>query len=167
MGEKVISIYWFFVLLVIASLVVFIVYVLFGKPYNVQEMEASLLAYKVADCVSQGGVIPESIFSKSGEFLLNRGNFLEVCGLTLEVEDFKDWNDDQLFVSVSLDNSQGGFSVGNERLYNLYNSNTASLSLRGKNLPFCVKRNFFSNDLLGGFHSFYITACVRKVEKNV
>jgi len=161
MTDKTISVYWFFILFIIASAIVFVVYSLFGKSLDVREMETIFLAEKVADCVSQGGTM-----TNEGQVLIEKGNeenLLEICRLNFEVEEYRYWKNDQLFVSVKFGEGNP-ILVGNLNL----NSPESNINFFGSNrqFPFCVDRIMYSywNEKI---YSIKIVACVRKTEKNV
>jgi hypothetical protein len=169
MTDKTISVYWFFILFIIASAMAFIVYTLYGKPLDVRGVEGIFLSEKVADCVSQGGKL-----SPEAEKLMGGGDILQVCHLNLEVEQFKDsWNNDQFYVSVNFSTVEGDktlpvyspIPVGNDNLK--INSNVNFIDSSGKNMPLCISRTIYSNGKNGEYYLIKIFTCVRKTEKNV
>ena len=174
MTDKTISIYWFFILFLIALAMVFIVYSLYGKPLNIRGMEAVFLADKVADCINQGGEIPESILAKDGLFVINNENFLKKCYLNLATESIYYWNNDQIFVSINFVAIEKGIPipgptifVGNSNL----NNRDANINLvnifKNEKFPFCVERKIYSKGEDGKFYLIQLVTCVRKTEKNV
>ena len=60
--EKLMSVYWFVILFLVAGGVYSMVNVFYGHPYDVREVESNLLSQKIADCVSYGGIINTEIF---------------------------------------------------------------------------------------------------------
>lgn len=90
--ERVLSVYWFVIFVIIAAAVVGGVLLFFSNPLDVREVESSLLSDKVIDCFVDKGVL--SVKLKEG------ADIEEVCGLN-----FKDINDEdveknQYFVEV-------------------------------------------------------------------
>jgi len=174
MTDKTISLYWFFVLFLIASAVVFLVYSLYGKPLDVRQMECVFLAEKVADCVSQGGNIPETILNKGGVFVINSENLLKNCYINRGTENVYGWNNDQLFVSIGFSRFENEipilgptFFVGNEHLWDK-NSNMNSIDpAKNKNFPVCIERKIYSKGEDGKYYLITISTCVGKKEKNV
>ncbi len=168
MTDKTISVYWFFILFIVAFAVVFIVYSLYGKPLDVRQMEGLFLEEKLADCVSRGGEIPETILDESGKFLITDENFLKKCGFNFNTEQIYDWNNNQLF--VSLDFFSGGnsvlFKAGNGQLRTDSNVNVID-HIKKNQFPFCVERTVYSNGKDGKYYSIKVISCVRKTEKNV
>ena len=86
--DKILSIYWFAILIIIAGGIFAIISMFHSSPYDVREIEANLLANKVAECLStQGKISSLKILDTSGDFLLTEANILEICHLNFVVED--------------------------------------------------------------------------------
>ena len=62
-GDKIISVYWFAILVIVAVGIFGMVYVFYGSPYDVREIEANALLNQVADCVSYAGKINTGLIS--------------------------------------------------------------------------------------------------------
>ena len=93
-GDRIISIYWFTILFIVAAAIVYMVAVFYGKPYDVREIEADILMDRVSDCVSKAGYLLDSALEE---------NFLENCGLNFDVEDIYGWGEEgQYFVEVNI-----------------------------------------------------------------
>lgn len=169
MTDKTISLYTFFILLLVASAIVFMVYSLYGKPVDVREMEGVFLAEKLADCVSSGGKVSAEILDKDGNFLITRENLPDKCNLIFKVEEYKGWNNDQLFVSLDFFSSDGkvlhSVSFGNGNFIGSCNINALD-TITKNNSPFCVERKIYSIGGNGEFYTIRIFAGVRKTEKN-
>ena len=157
-GDKIISVYWFTILFIVAAAVVYMVGVFYGEPYDVREIEANILTNQIADCLSEGGELKKSILDDEGQFLLNNDNFLEACDLNLNVEDFKDWKQqEQYYIQISI----FGISQGNINLKNYCDK-------KGKTLPVCVNRSFYVlNQDKTNSYEIEILSIVGKIEKNV
>ena len=159
-GAEIISVYWFVILLLVAAGVSYMVFSFYGKPYDVREIEAGLLADKTADCVSYAGYLREGILHSNFQ-----ENFLGKCGLNLEVEDAYRWKEQgQYFLKIEFyDFNQNSLlleaSAGNINLKNFCN-------LEGKNFPFCLEREFFSLDKQGNLYTIKIISIIGKTEKN-
>jgi len=160
-AEKIISVYWFAILFIVAGAIVYMVSSFYGKPYDVREIEVGLLADKAADCVSYAGYLREGI--------LNRGFMekpLENCDLNFETEDTSGWKEErQYFLKMDFSDFSSGkviFSTeeGNGNLVNF-------CELEGKNLPSCLERELYILDKEGKSYTIKITSIVRKTEKNV
>ena len=62
---KILSPYWFVILVLIAGGVFAMVYAFYGAPYDVRWIESRILMNKVADCVSYEGKINSLLISSS------------------------------------------------------------------------------------------------------
>jgi hypothetical protein len=171
MTDKTISVYWFFILFIVASAIVFLVYTIYGAPLDIRGAEGVFLNEKIASCVSQGGKI-----TSAGKKFISEGessNLLGLCHLNFKVEPFKEsWNNDQLFVSVVFSTVEGSvltpglpILAGNANLKS--NCNINVLDSKTNQFPVCINRTMLSNGEDGKYYSIQIFTCVRKTEKNV
>jgi len=163
-AEKIISVYWFAILLIVAGAIVYMVFSFYGKPYDAREIEAGLLADKAAECVSYAGYLREGVLLNQ-EF---KENLLENCGLNFETEDAYGWKEQgQYFLQIDFydfnsypgSNSLFSASAGNNNLKNFCN-------LEGEKLPVCLERGLYTLDKEGKPYAIKITSIVRKIEKN-
>ena len=107
--DKILSLYWFAILIIIAGGVTGMVYVFYGSPYDIREIEANLMIDRIADCLSSQGRINSEII-QNGNFDSNfEENFLEKCHLNFNVEDVYGWRE-----TVNQRNSGGGEFDGGE-----------------------------------------------------
>ena len=158
-ADKIISVYWFAILFIVAAAIVYMVVSFYGEPYDVRELEADILADKVADCLAEGGYLKEGIF----ESLSN--NLLETCNFNFEVEDIHNWDDDQLYVEIKIYN----FS-SKTKIFEISEGNInlkENCELEGNNFPFCLERSFYVIDKDNNQYQVNILSIVRKTEKNV
>jgi len=158
--DKVLSVYWFAVLFIVAGGVVYMVAVFYGTPYDVREVEANLLINKVADCVATGGSLNEN-FGK----IIDETTLLQICEINFNVEDEFSWKEDQFYVRInegSLD-VQTGTITFDGKLIPVGNSELEGLcELGGKTMPKCVERSFYVSD--GNVIKIFVA--VKKVDKN-
>jgi len=56
-GDKILSMYWFGVLFIIAAGIFSMVYIFYASPFDVREIESSILANRIAECLSHEGKI--------------------------------------------------------------------------------------------------------------
>ncbi len=157
-GEKLLSLYWFVILFLVASTIVYVVASVYGAPYDVRKIESGFLADKLADCISQGGYMTEKAPT------LDKENILEQCGITLEVEDSYGWEDDQFYFLIEYydfdsKNLIKTIEVGNERLVDFCGAN-------GKT-PFCNERRFYVIDRNQEEYEIKLKIAISKYEKNV
>lgn len=55
-AEKIISVYWFAILLIVAGGIVYMVSAFYGNPYDVRSLESGVLISKIAECVSDNSI---------------------------------------------------------------------------------------------------------------
>lgn len=158
-GEKLISMYWFVILFLVAGAVSYIVISFYGSPYDIRESEANALNNKVANCLTENGYLID--FSVEGF----KENFLDFCNINFDVEDTYGWRDSEQYLielTISL------FDSGQE----LFFLQEGDLSLKdfcgleGDNFPVCLDRSFYSLDQSGQNYEINILSVVRKTEKN-
>lgn len=151
MGDKILSVYWFTILFIVAGAVVYMVALFYSSPYDVREVEANILTNQIADCISQRGYFKEEIIVG-----LNNDNFLERCNLNFGVEESFGWQEQgQYYVEIDF----FGISQGNVNLKLECN--------QGKYSPFCLERNLQVLDKEKNLKIIKILTVVRKTEKNV
>ena len=157
-ADKIISVYWFAILFLVAAAIVYMVVVFYGKPYDVRELEANLLTNKIADCLSQGGLLNKEN--------LDTENFIPNCKLNFNVEDIYGWKEQgQYYFEVHVTGFIDTVSVfdaagGNVNLKDFCGKT-------GKNLPTCLEREFYTLDSDKNQYKIKILSVVRKTEKNV
>jgi hypothetical protein len=164
-ADKIISVYWFAILLIVTAVIVYMVLVFYGQPYNIREVEADILTDKISNCISNGGKLNENWKN------LKDNNLLEICNLNFNVEDYKNWkNLEQYYIEINdykfEINSEKGFGnliktvkAGNSELKEDCDKNDESFS-------FCLERNFYilqNNEE----HIIKILSIIKKNEKNI
>ncbi len=160
-GDKLISVYWFAILFIVAGGIVYMVSAFYGKPYDVREAEADILTTKIARCISEAGYLKEGVLTENF-----RENFAEICMINFQVEDVYGWRErGQYYVEVEFldfDTKQKVFEIseGNEGL-------KPDCELEGETLPVCIERRFYSIDENGNQYQINMLSVVRKTEKNV
>ncbi len=119
-GDKIISVYWFAILLIVAGAIVYMAALFYGAPYYVRGIESEILTGKIADCLSQGGYLKENV--RSDDF---KDNFLEECSLNFDVEDVYGWEaQEQYYVEVSFcEFNQDSLDGCGEQIFNLVEGN--------------------------------------------
>jgi len=97
-ADKFLSIFWFMILFLVAGAVVYMAFLFYGSPYNIRNTEGQILGDKIADCLTSKGYLNDAVFSS--EF---RNNFLDVCHINLDTEDFSNWkNRNQYYIGVGI-----------------------------------------------------------------
>lgn len=178
-GSKILTMYWFIIILLVAGGIFAMVYSFYNYPYDVRELEGEVMINSVADCLSTGGEIDEALFEE-GEFSESfKSNFLEECHLNLEVEEVFQKNFDEkeeiwqgnpqyylkinFYNSTNLEESLFDISEGDRNLIADCNIQEEKEYLRTAR---CVEKGFFSfngEDL----YLIKILVAVKKTEKNV
>ncbi len=152
-AEKIMSVYWFVILVLVAGTIVYMVSIFYGNPYDVREIESNILANNIVSCLSENGILNSQI---------NQDNFLKKCHLNLG-------NDkDEYYVEVKF------YSFGNLKQpldFKIIEGNI--------NLKSFFETSASSNSIFESEKSFYvlnekkkelivkITLIIRKTEKNV
>lgn len=76
-ADKIISVYWFVILFIVAGAVVFMTASFYGTPKDVTNLEARVLSTKVADCLLDGVYFKSEILNDNSF----KTNFLKKCSL--------------------------------------------------------------------------------------
>ena len=157
--EKILSVYWFVILILVAGGVFAMVYTFYNYPYDIRDIEVNIMVNRVADCLSTGGKLNSYVFEE--EF---KTDFLEICDLTFDTEE--DWNRPKYYLGVEFydpDNLVFDFSKGNK---NLISSCGVEKEIEKEKLARCIERDFYSLDG-DDLYLVKILSIVRKTEKNV
>jgi len=166
--EKIISVYWFFILVIIAGGILLMVNAFYNDPYDVREIESSILSEKVADCISSSGKMNPNLISSDGIFKEEfKDNFLNRCSLNFEPE--SKWSEVQYYSEIN-------FYKYNSPDKNVFNITKGNLnwkpdcdltSKKYKKLVVCNKKEFYSIDDAVTVYIVKILSIVRKTEQNV
>ena len=136
--SKIMSVYWFAILVIVAGTIVYMVLIFYGSPYDVREIEANILINKVADCLSENGKLNTQI---------NQDNFLEKCNLNFDTPDqegqyyleveFRNFNDDALLDFVII---EGNVNLkDNPNMGSIFKSEKSFYVLKDENEELIVK----------------------------
>lgn len=159
-GEKLISIYWFAILILVAGGITAMVYIFYSSPYDVREIEGNLMANKLADCIYYSGYLNDEIFSENFS-----DSFLEKCHIDFNVED--DWEEEQYYLGAEIFDIDKTlvleFSAGNKNLLSSCEIENDDYNTLAK----CVESKFYAAEKGGVQYLIKILSVVRKSEKNV
>lgn len=158
-AEKVLSVYWFAILILVATGIFIMVSNFYNYPYDVRDMETNILLNKVADCISTGGIINDYVLNGNFE-----NNFMDICSLNFNTE--SSFTDIQYYVSVEISNSSSileNFEKGNK---NLITSCGLEKDVEESNLAICAQREFYALDSASKPYLIKLLTIVRKTEKN-
>jgi hypothetical protein len=174
-GDKVISIYWFAIIVIVAGGVFAMAYNFYGAPYDVREIEVDVFSNKVSDCISFKGVLNKNLFNIStGDFDSSfEENFYEYCGLSFETEKEYLWeNTNQYFTEVIF------YDINGEELFKFFKGNInlkQDCFVKDKKgneydiLSKCSEKRFYSVSPLNEDDQYLVSVLsgIRKSEKNV
>ena len=165
-SDKIISIYWFVILGIIAGGVVAMVHVFYSSPYDVREVEANVLAMKVANCIEQGGKMDKRL-DGLGELRPEfKDNFMNNCKLNFDVKNEFDLVQYYVLIDFyrfsNLEDSYFQISSGNQNWVA-----DCEIEEKNKKLVRCSNKEFFTQDESGKIYLVKILSIVRNTEKNV
>jgi len=159
-GDKIISVYWFAILFIVAAAISYMVVSFYGEPYDVRSLEANALTNHVARCLVQGGYLEENVLGE--EF---KQNFLENCNLNFEVEDSYGWRkQEQYYVEIGFYDFESDVKINEIKEGN--SGIKTECGREGRGFPFCLDRNFYVIDKDNNQYKINILSVVRKTEKN-
>ncbi|MCA9487422.1 MAG: hypothetical protein KC516_00495 [Nanoarchaeota archaeon] len=164
-GDKIISVYWFFILVLVAGGVFLMVSNFYGHPYDVREVEADILANQVSDCVYYGGKLNQNVFLVPEQKIFSElfaNNFLEECGFTFgSVPEY--YFEINFYEYPVPGNSLYEISKGDPNW-----KTDCELKDEGyEKLVTCVEKDFFAKNVDGTIYFIKVLSMVRKTEQNV
>jgi len=157
-AEKILSVYWFLILVLVAGAIVVGVMLFYSSPFDVRAMEAELLSDKIVDCISDTGHLRQDVADAVLQKTLSDFDLIGNCNLNLEDSTFMN---DQYYVSLEVYHLDGqkidGVDIGRVDFVPVCNQ-------EGE-FPKCVEKRV----LLVNGEEFIIKVLsgVRKTEKNV
>ena len=160
-GDKIVSVYWFVILFIVAAAIAYMVISFYGKPYDIRGAEADFLTTRMADCLSEAGYLKESVLLKDFQ-----DNFLEKCRINFQTEDVYGWREQgQYYLETNIFNFVSGQLISS---FNAGNSNLKdSCKLDGETLPVCFEETLYSIDKNNNQYKIDILSIVKKTQKNV
>ena len=169
-ADRIVSIYWFAILFIVAAAIVYMAGLFYGTPYDVRQIEQRILENRISDCLVKGGYLREDVFSS--EF---SNNFLEKCFLNFNTEDVYGWNESgQYYIEIEIFEFNWQNVESPERVFNLVEGNQNLKILRetlaentedydAENLS----RSFYALDREENSYLVEVIALIGKNEKNV
>jgi len=164
--DKILSIYWFAILVLVAGGIFMMTISFYNHPYDVREIEAEIIINNIADCLSQNGELNSELFNATGFSEDFRTNFLAKCHLNFEAgegEEGQYYSEISFYNAGDLNSLAYEITGGNKNL-------AASCSIQNekeyKREATCVEKTFFS---LNGENLYLIKilSAIGKAEKNV
>lgn len=153
--NKILSMYWFAILLIVVGGVVSMVTIFYNSPYDVREIEGNLMINQIVDCISEHENLNSKVFE---DF-----DVLEECNFKEDLFG----GDGEYFFNFSIYNFSdsklvNSFSEGNNKLKADCNIEDEDYEKLSK----CIGREVYlvnENDL----YKINILSAVKKVKKNV
>jgi len=155
--ERILSLYWFVIFVIIAIAVVSGVYIFFSDPLDTRQIEGSILADKVIGCFVEQGKLSE-VYSG-----INGGNFEEKCKLVLKDETKEAYKiEDQYYIEFKAGDRTFKYKEESESRFEPFCDKEESK----KNIPICIKKKLAVLDETGELIFVEVLIGVRKVEQN-
>ncbi len=126
-GERVLSIYLFIIYIIVAIGIVSGVLLVYGSGLDVREAEAGILSDRVIDCLTEQGVLNESVFDKNF-------NLLEFCNF--------DFSEEEYGVGIELSDFNSGEKL-KENMDFGRNDFLEFCGLKGDKIPKCSEKEVY------------------------
>ena len=165
-GDKIISVYWFAILIIVAGGISGMVYIFYGTPFDVRGIEANILGNQIADCVSYAGKINAALIS-NGANPKTEEDFLKMCHLNFKSDEWQDkqyYTEIKIYALEDLNNPVLNIAAGDNKWFSSCDLQ-ADKKIQG--LAQCVRKSFYSLDNSNNQYIIKILSVVRKSEKNV
>ncbi len=171
--DKLLSIYWFVVLTLVAGGVFSMALLFYSSPLDVREIESDTLVQKLADCISRNGILNEDLFLDNQFDPELNNHFTKLCKITFNVEEeYEEQNIPQYFYKIEIYDVEEVESP----LLILYDGNLnwesqcyikKSKSKEYLKLAKCTERRFYAVDKDNNQYLIKVLGGVGKSEKNV
>lgn len=161
-GDKVLSLYWIIILILIAGGVFGMVYTFYKHPYDVREIENGILINKFSDCISYGGKINQNLLS-GDNFNQTFEDFVsEECNLDFgSGEEY--YVEANFYSENNLNLEVYSLSYGNSGLVASCNiQEDKEYGLESK----CSDGEFFSLSESGNLYLVKVNSIIKKTEQN-
>jgi len=169
-ADKLLSVYWFVILIATAGGISAMVFNFYSYPYDVREVESKILSDKISDCVSQGGILNSEIIDANGKFIDGISeNIMKICNLNFNPESSFS-GEEQFYFEINF------YSASNKdvSIMKIEHGNSAwksdceiSETKDYKNLAKCYNDEFYSVDYSKKAYLVKILTITKKTEKNV
>lgn len=163
-ADKILSVYWFAILFIVAGGVFAMVYMFYSSPYDVRDLEGDIMANLLADCIVDGGKFNSSIFNEEdimGKCHLNFKGNEEEYYFEIGFYEFNGFNLDEnkKILSEPIAKLSGGF-------VNLLSDCKIQENKEYGKISKCVEKRFYSLDETGNQFIINILSIVRKTQQN-
>jgi len=163
-GDRILSVYWFAILFIVAGGIFAMVFLFYNSPYDVRDLEGEILGNVLTDCIVDGGKFNSSIFGEK--------NIIEKCHLNfkgneeeyyfgINFYEFNNFNldENENILSEPLASISGGF-------VNLLSDCKIQDNKEYGRISQCVKKRFYSLDETGRQYIINILSIVKKTQQN-
>ena len=158
-AEKILSIYWFLILTVVAGGIFAMVYAFYNHPYDVRELEADIMISKMADCISEGGKIKENRLNDENF----KNTFLNECGFNFDGgETMQYYLEVDFYTLNNKDESLFSLAEGNENWIA-----DCELEKEYGRTAECVEKRFYAVGQDNNQYLIKILAIIGKTKENV
>lgn len=167
--EKMISVYWFVIVVLIAGAVVAMVSTFYGDPYDVRDVEANLMINKFSECVSDSGKLNEDFLNQS--HLKDNVSLKSVCGFVFEKSSGQAGNQrseyylESQFYEVESEKSLANYSAGSRAFKAQCRTQNETQNHEG--FAKCVNRTVYVANDTESAYEVNVLAAVSKSDKNV
>lgn len=167
---KILAIYWFAILVIIAFGVWAMAYAYYSHPLDVREIEVQILSNKVADCISQKGKINPNFFDNEGNLSFDVANFEKECNFNPYVGGQEKGDRNQYYVEINF------YDIDeNEKLKIIYGTPSIKFTdceaLKGdilfERIAKCMRERFYAVDENNQQYLIEIFVGLRKQRENV
>lgn len=167
-GDKLISVYWFVILVLVATCIVLMVNTFYGNPYDVRNIESNILAQDAANCISFGGQVNPLLMTPQGVFRPDfRDKFMQRCSLNFTVAGSFTPTPYYLRMTFALQGETNhilfNISEGNS---NLVPDCSIKSNQNSPKLSKCSQKEFFMKAQNNKVYLVKILAIVNKVNQN-
>ncbi len=169
-AEKILAVYWFTILILVAGGIFAMVYTFYHYPYDVREMEANIMINNLADCLSKNGKIESYVIFQDGTFNEPfKIDFLNQCHFNFD--NGERYERDQYYLQADfykfedLENPLASISGGNQNW--IADCKLEKDEENYEKTAQCLERRFYSLGQNGNQYLIKILAIVGKTKENV
>ncbi|MBU0893854.1 MAG: hypothetical protein KKF48_04055 [Nanoarchaeota archaeon] len=164
-ADKIISVYWFAILILVAGGVFMMVSTFYNSPYDVRGLEAEILSDKVADCISNQGQLNFNLIEEDGKFSeAFKNNFLNNCKIILNENKPEYYFEVNFYGVDDTSNSVFDISYGNQ---NWKAGCSIQEDKEHEKLSKCLEKRFYAVGEDNVQYLIKVLSIVGKAEKNV
>lgn len=161
--DKILSMYWFAALIIIAGGIFAMVSTFYNHPYDIRGMESEILNKKTVGCLSSGGELNKELFYEE-KFNENFSDiFLRVCDFNFNTtkKEVQYYVEAEFYNLTEKENPVFEFSKGRKNW-----REDCGIEDEHEKMAKCVERRFYST-YQGEQYLIKILSIVGKVDKNV